>query len=315
MKNNQCAIVSTPNSDGQLHLPIPEAGEIQESTHQVPCGSYSIFDTDMLVPEFCRAVYLVINKYSNWDTGKSHPLSNRKIARLLGVKYASQANRAIKWLIDNGWLKVNGKSRDGTHYYQVIHHKCQIEDTPLDKDGRPQKCAVPSGKGAAPELVASGQIGWRVMVDWYVKKVHSDWVSGIIEMTVNEATDLMRFDRQTICNNAKEMCEAGLLHRLSPQYRASVFQFYPMPYPERKERQEAKGRKPLPLINDWYYSYNKLWKFHRNTLRLMSKDLDGLWHDTNMSALYEINPKIHADFREYIHITTITNELANNLRQ
>ena len=62
MKKNNFARISTPVSDIQLHLPIPEAGEIykedsipaaisasgipeiQDSTHQVPCGEHSIFE-------------------------------------------------------------------------------------------------------------------------------------------------------------------------------------------------------------------------------------------------------------------------------
>ena len=41
----------------------------------------------------------------------------------------------------------------------VIHLKCLI-----DSDGRPQKCAVPIGKGSSIQLLADGEITWREFV-------------------------------------------------------------------------------------------------------------------------------------------------------
>lgn len=79
----------------------------------------------------------------------------------------------------------------------------------------------------------------------------------------------------------------------------------PKPYPERKERKiPAWDKKPLALIKDWYYSYNKRWRFHRNTLRIQMEDVDGRWRDSGMSELLNINTKIHADFREYMDIVS-----------
>ena len=306
--------VSTPLSQGSGSSAAPEIPEIQESTHQVPCGKYSIFDPDMKVPEFNRAVYLRLNEHSNWDTGITRPVSNRDLAKLLNVKCGSQVNRAIKWLIKEGWLKIEGQRKsDGTHFYRLVHHKCAPDKVPLDKDNRPQKCAVPMGRGSATALLAEGKITWRVMVDWFVKKVHSNWITGVVEMTCREANKLLRFSLQTICDNAKTMCEVGLLERLSEKCQASVFQLFPKPYPERRERADYKGKKPLPLIKDWYYSYNKRWRFHKDTLQLMKKDFDGKWLDTEMSELLEINPKIYKDFREYMD--TYSSDMMENIRQ
>ena len=280
----------------------PEIPEVQESTMQVPCGAFSIFDPDMLMPEFCRAVYLVINEHSHWDSGISHALSNRAIADKLGVKYASQVNRAIHWLIANGWLEVAGERSDGTFFYRVIHHKCPPDKVPLDKQSRPQKCAVPRGAGSGSALCAEGKLDWRAMVSWFVKKVYSDWITGFVAMTVRETRKLVRFSFQTICDNARKLTEVGLLKRLSSKFRASEFQLFPGPYPDRRERSEYKGKKPLALIGDWYYSHNKRWRFHKDTLRLMMEEVDGRWRDTGMSELLELNPKIHVDFKVYMDI-------------
>ena len=304
MIKNECAIISTADTNVQLPLPIPEFNEvsdIQETTHQVPCGKYSIMDPDLSIPEFNRAVYLLLNQHSNWDTGITHAVSNRDLAKMLNVKYASQVNRAIKWLIKNGWVKIEGQRKsDGANLYRLVHHKCAPEEVPLDKDNRPQKCAVPMGRGSATQLLAEGKITWRVMVDWFVKKVHSDWITGIVEMTCREANKLLGFGLQTICDNSKTMREVGLLERISEKCQASVFQLFPKPYPKRRERAEYKGKKPLPLIRGWYYSYNRKWRFHSETLSLMKEDFDGKWIHSEMSELLEINPKIYKDFREYM---------------
>lgn len=317
MIKNDCAIISTADTNAQLPLPIPEFNEvsdIQETTHQVPCGNYSIMDPDLSIPEFNRAVYLKLNEISNWDTGITRPVSNRDLAKMLNVKYASQVNRAIKWLIKNGWVKIEGQRKsDGTNFYRLVHHKCAPDEVPLDKDNRPQKCAVPMGRGSATQLLAEGKITWRVMVDWFVKKVHSNWITGVVEMTCREANKLLGFGLQTICDNSKTMREVGLLERISEKCQASVFQLFPKPYPKRRERADYKGKKRLPLIRGWYYSYNKKWRFHKDTLRLMKKDFDGNWIDAGMSELLEINSKVYKDFREYMDVCS--SDMMENIRQ
>ena len=288
--------------------------EVQESTHQVPCGPHSIFDPEQVVPEYCRAVYLVMNYHSNYGSGITHALSYQRLAELTGVKHRSQPIRAVRWLIENGWTEKHGiRKADGANFYKLTHHKCPPEDVPWDNNNRPLKCAVPQKDGSAPELVKQGKLDWRAMVQWYVNKINSDWITGVVEMTVRKSYQLLKFGMQTICDNTKKLIECGLLNRLSPQNHASVFQLYPKPYPERKERKiPAWHKKPLALIKDWYYSYNKRWRFHRKTLRIQMKNVDGRWRDSGMSELLNINTKIHADFREYMDIVSkIPNSFSN----
>ena len=112
--------VSTPRvtSQDSVLSDKPVIPEIQETTHQVPCGEHSIFDPAHKVPAFEKAVYLKVNEHSNWESGVSHALSLRRLAKLLNVKSHSQAHRALQWLIENGWLEFAGKRKtDRAHFY------------------------------------------------------------------------------------------------------------------------------------------------------------------------------------------------------
>ena len=276
--------------------------DVQVSTQQVPIGPHSIFDSPEELTEFERACYLVMNEHSNWDTGITHALSYKRLANLLNVKHRSQVIRAVQSLINKGWVRVEAQRKsDKANIYKLTHHQCEPEDVPLDADNRPKKCAVPRGDGSASRLVAEGKLDWRAMVQWFVKKVNSNWVTGIVQMTVREAGNLLNFSLQTICDNVKKLTDCSLLERRSQKNQASEFQLYPKPYPDRKERTEYMwDKQPLPLIEDWYYSFNKRWRFHRETLMLQMQDEIGKWRDSSMSILMDINLKIYRDFREYM---------------
>ena len=290
-------------------LGIPE---IQETTQQVPCGAHSIFDPAQKVSAFNKALYLVVNEHSNWDTGVSHALSLRRLAELLNVNSHSQVHRGLQWLIENGWLKVEGKRQlDGAHFYRIVHHKCELEDTPVDRDGRPQKCAVPRGKGSPSQLLTEGKITWRIFVDWTVRKIHSCWTSGLVSMTVREAAKVAKLSVKTISQNAKKMAEIGLLKKLSAKFRLSEYQMFPKPYPERRERAPdvCIMKKAMKLIKGWFYSFNGLWRFEKETFRLQMREngtKKGRWIESTLEKLYRINKSIHHDFSEYmVHLTRL----------
>ncbi|MDE0314726.1 MAG: hypothetical protein OXM61_07490 [Candidatus Poribacteria bacterium] len=297
------SVISAPQVTSQ-DSDFSEIPDIQETTHQVPCGEHSIFDPAHKVPAFEKAVYLKVNEHSHWESGVSHALSLRHLSELLNVKSHSQVHRALKWLIENGWLKVEGKRKtDGAYFYRVIHHKCEPQDTPVDRDGRPQKCAVPRGAGSPSQLLVDGKITWRMFVDWTVRKIHSCWTSGIVSMTVREASKLMKLSVQTISENAKKMGKLGMVKRLSEKFRLSVYQMFPKPYPERRERslEECASKKAMKLINGWYYSFNGLWRFQRETFWLQMCEHGGRWRDSNMEELFSINKSIHRDFTDYMY--------------
>ena len=297
----------TQDSDLPMTQGIPE---IQETTQQVPCGEHSIFDPAHNVPAFQKAVYLKVNEHSNWDTGVSHALSLRRLAELLNVNSHSQVHRGLKWLIENGWLKVEGKRQsDGAYFYRVVHHKCEPQETPVDRHGRPQKCAVPRGKGSPSQLLTEGKITWRIFVDWTVRKIHSCWTSGFVSMAVREAAKLAKLSVKTISENAKKMLEIGLLKKLSAKFERSEYQIFPKPYPDRRERTQevCVTKKAMKLVKGWYYSFNGLWRFEKETFRLQMRDhYGGRWIESTLEKLYRINKSIHHDFREYMmHLTQL----------
>ena len=302
-RNNQV------QSDQQLSLFDNVTMGIQESTMQVPCGAFSILDPAMKVPAFNQAVYLYMNWKSGWEYGITHALSNSKIAKGLGVRCKSQVNRAIKWLIEHGWAKVDGKRKsDGTFFYQLTHHNCEPHEVPLDKHNRPKKCAVPMGVGSAFEKVAQGLISWRVLVQWVVSKIYSDWETGILFLTIREAVNVIRFTAKTISENIKEMVKNNLMVKKSANFRPGEYEIKPSPYPKRRARKLDGHKIPgdLPYIKGWYYSFNKLWRFQRDTHRLQMKphELDK-WRDASMYELEDINPKIHRDFQSYMDVLDV----------
>ena len=289
----------------------PEIPEIQETTHQVPCGAHSIFDPVHKVPAFEKALYLKVNEHSNWDSGVSHALSLRKLAELLNVESHSQVHRGLKWLLDNGWIMVEGKRKsDGAYFYRVIHHKCAPHETPVDKEGRPLKCAIAMGKGSPSQLLANGKITWRVFLDWTVRKIHSDWTTGVVNLSVREAAKLIGFTPKTIKQNAEDMVEIGLLERISKRFRRSVYQMYPKPYPDRRKRTDdvCITKKAMKLIKGWYHSYNGLWRFHKDTYEVKMREIDGRWRYSSLDELFGINKSIHRDFCEYISLLSVMHE-------
>ena len=294
-----------------LSLPAAtlEIPEIQETTYQVPCGVHSIFDPAQKVSAFNKALYLVVNEHSNWDTGVTHALSLRRLAELLNVNSHSQVHRGLKWLIKNGWLKVEGKRQsDGAYFYRIVFHKCDPQDTPVDRDGRPQKCAVPRGKGSASQLLVDGEITWKIFVDWTTRKIKSCWKTGVISMAVREAMKWMKFTAKTVSENAKKMTDLGLLSKLSEKFERSEYQMFPKPYPDRRDRtpEECITKKAMKLIKGWYYSFNGLWRFEKETFRLQMREQGGRWIESNLDQLYRINKSIHLDFCEYmVHLTRL----------
>lgn len=185
----------------QLEPPtdFSEVPEVQESTLQIPYGENRIFDPKFKVPGFQRAVYLKILEHGCWNTGQSRYLPLRFLARELGVKSHSQVLRAIKQLTQKGWIQVLDKREsDGCHRYQIIHYQ---NETPVDTDGRPRQCAVPTGKGSVFRLVAEGKITWEIALDWLIRKIASCWQSGFLAMTVRDACKLIPFGYKKLKEN------------------------------------------------------------------------------------------------------------------
>ena len=123
-----------------------------------------------------------------------------------------------------------------------------------------------------------------------------------------EAARLAKLSVKTISENAKKMMEIGLLKKLSAKFRLSEYQMFPKPYPKRRKRapEECVTKKAMKLIKGWYYSFNGLWRFEKETFRLQMRDQGGRWIESNLEKLYCINKSIHHDFCEYmVHLTQL----------
>ena len=278
---------------------------VQKSTFQLPCGEHSALDAMLnrvLLP-IDAAVLTVFNYHSKYETGNTHALSYSKIAEMMGAKRPTIIG-SINRCIEKGYLEKKIRGGNKANVYRVIHHNCAPEQVPLDKDGRPKKCAVPRGEGSAMERMKAGEITWREMLYWTVKKVLSDWTTGVVTFTIKEARKWIAFGTQTIVAIRQRLVDVGLLELLSAKFRASVFQLYPRPYLKRRTRRIA-FKKPLRSDSSWYYSYNELWRICRKTGDIQMKE-DGRWLYTSDYHLEEINDKIYKDFMHYRQVILST---------
>lgn len=281
----------------QLMLDLPLTPAIQTSTMQVPIGPHSIFDALQQgeVTQAEAAFYLYRNEHSHWATGKTHALSHTDAAKFLGMQ-RSQVVALSNSLAAKGWCETHRRGGNRANTYKLIHHKCEVHEIPLDKDGRPKKCAVPRGEGSPSEKLKKGIITWKQWLHWIITKVESDWVSGVVSMTVKQACGLMRASAQTICDLRKALEKVGLMERLSKRYTAFTAQLYPKPYPKRRRRRR-ENIKGMRFDGTYYYSFNEWWRISRedytiNTLIEGTKK----WRHANERELEETNPKIHRDF-------------------
>ncbi len=275
----------------------------------MPCGPHSLIEyaKTHYVPMFALHLYSLLNYKSGWDQGISHKLSLRDLAKLTGVykknkkgKWTgkSRVANAIKWLCDNGWLIRKNNANGQPNNYQIVHHNCAPEDVPLDDDGRPKKCATPHGEGSAFEKMFNGEISWQACLFHTVAKVMSDWASGNVRITIKQARNWLRFSAQKICDIRNSLIEHGLLEEIGHRYRGFTAKILPLPYAKRRRRREWKEAKGMRCDDEFYYSYNELWRISRKTGDFQAKEegIGGGWRFSNEYELERINPKIHRDF-------------------
>ncbi|RKU22874.1 hypothetical protein C6503_03675 [Candidatus Poribacteria bacterium] len=208
--------------------------EIQQSTFQVPCGEHSLIEAlkTRVVWMSAFALYMVLVYRSNWQTGLSHALSYTELAKLLGMK-VSRVKQAMKWLVDNGWVIKNHRGPNKANTYQLIHHICEPHQVPDDPDRLPKMCAMPRAEGSPMELMFAGEITWKQMVIWYIKKYISDWTTGEVEATYAKILEYVRFSCSTICEALKTFKKLGLLKRISKAFCSGEYQLFPKPYEKR----------------------------------------------------------------------------------
>ena len=288
---------SSTESTEMISIPV----DIQSDTMQVPIGMFSMLQSAMegTQKSFEAMVYLCHNAFSNWDSGLSHSKSTRKLSELFQVshQYIQQAQKKLEKM----WIhRVSGKGKAGK--FRLMHHLCDSANVPLDEDGRPLKCAMPRGEGGIFERLASGDIHWKAALIWMLLKVNSDWRSGITKPTsISVLQKWTRFGRSDICKFIKQLVSAGMLEKLPRKgNEAQVYQLYPRPYPEKKERtpeQQWVG-KPMERKGDYAISHNKQYRINVKTGGIQyRKNRFKKWKPINDHHRYQEMPK--AILREF----------------
>ena len=275
-KVHECGISLGIHGHGDVSSPAPvetspsnEFVEIQEDTMQVPFDSFSMMDAMMDGTEktFDAAIYQYYNAHSHWDFGESHSKSIREVGQTFSVspQYVQQAVSRLtgKWM-----ERMSGKHKISK--FKLVHHLCEKEEVPLDRDGRPRKCAMPRGNGGLFERMQAGDIGWKSVMIWMVLKTESDFRTGVTKpIGIKEICKRTRFGTTTVCDCIKELEEAGMLKKLErrPQ-EAQAYQLHPKPYTEPRPRTPEAERswRAMRVQGNWRYSFNEQWRINVETL-------------------------------------------------
>ena len=294
-----------------MQLSIFGVPEHQLSTCQVPCGTFSIFDA-LTAKEVTQAecwVYCVINENSNWRTGISHALSYAVLAKRCDMKRTAVI-ACINGLIEKGWLEKNVRnaterhSQNAANTYRVIHHKCEPHEVPLDKDGCPKKCAVPRGPGSPFQLVEAGTLSWKAALYWIRAKIESDWTTGVVEMTIAQAKNLIGMTAKTISAIRKALEQVGLAERTSRAFCKWTAILFPKPYEKRRKRR-TENPKGMRCDGEFYYSFNEAWRVSRKDGHIERKfEGTSKWRHANAAELQSANLKIYADLKKIVDLVT-----------
>ncbi len=243
--------------------------ETQKDTMQVPFGTFSLLNALMEGSEtaFDTAIYQCYNAFSNWDWGISHSLSIRHVGKLFAVSH-QYVQQALSRLSNKKWMKrLSGKHK--VSKFELKHHLCEDELVPLDKDGRPSKCAMPRGYGGLFERLMAGDIHWKAVIIWMLMKLESDWCTGITApISIKQLRKWTRFGTSDICKYIKQLIDAGMLKKHSRRpHEAQVYQLFPKPPAKRTERQPEQEwtYRNMRAEGPLRYSFNEEWRVNVDT--------------------------------------------------
>ncbi|MYB66018.1 hypothetical protein F4X73_15110 [Candidatus Poribacteria bacterium] len=287
----------------EYNIPHPTV----ETTMQLPYGFSSAL-SELLSGEMCSIDFLllcVFNYRSTYDTGKTWRTGLRLLSELtdVSVRYIRERLSDLK---DKGWLFVLSVGINTGSIYEVVHHNCDRDEVPTDKNGNPLKFAIPRGVGGILERLFSGDISWKSAVVWIVMKYRSDWQTGITNsLSIDKIRKWVGMSPQTVVNCIKELTKAGLVKRLSKKHEAGVYQLYPKPdgkpKPVFRKRKVKKVRTPedkeMRADGDWRYSFNELWRVNVETNQIQRRKSRrfGIWRNTSEHERYTQMPKSMRD--------------------
>ena len=296
-----------------LNLDLSEAGpirapqyEFQADTMQVPCGQHSILwalgKKEVTAAE--AIVYLALNHGSSWNSGQTWIMPQRPTADLIGISKA-YVDKTIKRM-KNRWITAISRPRGNC--YRLVHHLCDNEDVPVDRDGKPLKFAVPRGDGGPFERLYAGDISWKACLVWIVYKLYSDWKTGeTYPCTMLGLAKRCRLSSKTMIPLIKQLVDADMLHRLSQPHEKSVFQLYPRsPY---RKQDEPADKPRSPITDDGVTSDGKFWYSSKGKYRCCRETLKiefrvnrtgKKWKPVPDQARHKIPPAVTMEFECHI---------------
>ena len=279
--------------------------EYREDTMQVPAGEHSILAAleARKITATQAATYLFANAKSNWESGRTHKLSNRKIADVIG-RSRGHASRLIKGLAD---LAKRTTKLGITAVYKLTHHNCEPDEVPTDPDGKPLKCAVARGAGGPVERLEAGKIDLEAFLVYMAMHiVICDWRTQTGQVSIARLTQICRLGRETILKAIQQLEVAGLLKKVGKRgpHEAQCYQLYP----KMKERKPRKPDETAPYERHWcdmhpdeegwYESFNGLWRIHHETLEIQKRPSrqKGVWCKATDKQRVDMPKKLKHDF-------------------
>ena len=230
---------------------------IQEQTHPLPFGFGSILSE--LRNDSVRAadavLYIAMNYCSNWQSSKTHFLSQAKIADMLGLP-----RRFVRKILKrmSRYLKKLKTTRKGSRY-EVTKHAYDSDtidetDLPVDDNGRPLTFAVPYGYGSPIDRMFRGQLSWQACLVWIVLRFNSDWRTGESRPTNHlKLASQCRLGAQTICDAIKELEKLGLVVRKTKMNEEAIYQLFPKPKSKKKaDSKDNKSADGNETATHWY---------------------------------------------------------------
>jgi hypothetical protein len=278
-------------------------------THQVPAGQFSALSQLKagLLSAADTLILCVLNFRSNWESGKTHRNSLRKLHELTGlsIRYIREIRDS---LLDSGWLSYLTKGGLGSRF-KITHHLCSRDEVPTDRRGHPYKFAAPKH---AFQMMFDGRLSWKSCLLYLMLWRHSDWNTGITApITIEDMRKWLSMSPQTISDCLRELKKAGLLKRTSPKNRAGEYQLYPKPDAKPKpfyrppKAESSTGAAEMGIDGDWRISYNRKWRLNvlSGEIQYRAKANKGVWHRPSDYTLAQEMPKaIRRDFEETLLI-------------
>ena len=265
----------------QIYLPVggvyPIPYEFEADTMQVPRGQFSVL-WELANGKLTSAeamIYLCLNHGSTWNSGATWSMSGPYLSKILGKGMSRRYVRdTLSNLTNKGWIKAVDKNSPSGYRYRLQHHRCDPEDVPVNKDGKPLKFAVPRGPGGPLERCMDGEISWKAALVWIVLKRRSNWkahedtAGQTKSSTMLELSKRCRISLPTYQNLITELTQTGMLHRLTPKSQQAIFQLYPKPFPKpdgtpAQRQQEWAGGRAIETDGEYWYSDNNRYRCSR----------------------------------------------------